>query len=232
MSSNRLQFDKQNKLIQEQRNCVDLQGAKRLNLNYLAKCHDDKCFRDIQTRQSMSPGIYSVTNHYDCDCNIPQTVKTATDNVMTYYRNGYDVAGCVIDDSTNIRIGAHRRFPKCQQQLFTRPYLTVPYMGRSAGNMVLESQLSPGEDTSVKKSCNTLSGITIPHVFTPLVPHLDYNVQNPEHIVQEVVDQGWVRGGANSRLIVRDVNYLEQCGYGYMDKETNREFWVDKHKYL
>ncbi len=105
-------------------------------------------------------------------------------------------------------------------------------MGRSAGNMVLESQLSPGEDTSVKKSCNTLSGITIPHLFTPLVPHLDYNIQNPEHIVQEVVDQGWVRGGANSRLIVRDVNYLEQCGYGYMDKETNREFWVDKHKFL
>ena len=42
----------------------------------------------------------------------------------------------------------------------------------------------------------------------------------------------WVRGGAPSRLVVRDVDYLERCGYGYMDKETNREFWENKHNLL
>ena len=105
-------------------------------------------------------------------------------------------------------------------------------MGRGPGNMQLESQMNPGENTGSKKSCNTLSGISIPHYFTPLVPHLDYNVQNPEHIVQEVVDEGWIRGGANSRLVVRDVDYLQRCGYAYMDKATNEEFWENKHQYL
>ena len=232
MSSNKLQFDPTNAYIKDQRNCVDLKGNKQLNVNYKAMSHDDKCFVDIQTRQSLSPGVYQTTSHYDCECNIPSTVNTATDNVLMFYRNGYDVASCVVDGSTGLRIGANKKFPKCPQQLFTRPYLTVPYMGRGPGNMVLESQINPGEDTSARRSCNTLSGISIPHFFTPLVPHLDYNVQNPQHIVQEVVDEGWVRGGANSRLIVRDVNYLEQCGYSYMDKETNRDFWVDKHKFL
>ena len=85
-------------------------------------------------------------------------------------------------------------------------------MGRGPGNMNLESQLTPGEDTSAN-ALNTLSGISIPHYFTPLVPHLDYNVQNPVHIVEEVADDGWVRGGANSRLVVRDVDYVHRCGY-------------------
>ena len=56
-------------------------------------------------------------------------------------------------------------------------FLTVPYMGRGPGNMLLESQLTPGEDTSSGRACNTLSGVTIPHYFTPLVPHLDHNIQ-------------------------------------------------------
>jgi len=232
MSTNRLLYDQSNKQIQNQRNCVSFDGSKKLNVNYKTMTHDDKCFVDIQTRQSMGPGAYVTSNHYDCECEAPTTVKNATDNVMMFFKNGHDVASCVIDDHTKLRIGANRKFPKCPNQLFTRPYKTVPYMGRGPGNMVLESQITPGEDTSARRSCNTLSGISIPHYFTPLVPHLDYNVQNPEHIVEEVVDEGWIRGGANSRLIVRDVDYLHRCGYAYMDKSTNEEFWENKHQYL
>jgi hypothetical protein len=232
MSTNRLVYDTSNKQIQNQRNCVNFDGKKKLNVNYKTMTHDDKCFVDIQTRQSMGPGSYQVSNHYDCECEAPTTVNNATDNVMMFFKNGYDVSSCVVDDSTKLRIGASRKFPKCPNQLFTRPYKTVPYMGRGPGNMVMESQITPGEDTSARRSCNTLSGISIPHYFTPLVPHLDYNVQNPEHIIEEVVDEGWIRGGANSRLIVRDVDYLHRCGYAYMDKSTNEEFWTDKHRYL
>jgi len=232
MSSNKLNFNSSNPQIQQQRNCVDFNGNAKLNINYKTMSHDDKCFVDIQTRQSMGPGSYGINNHYDCECEAPTTMRNATDNVMMFFKNGHDVGSCVIDESSNMRIGASRKFPKCPNQLFSRPYKTVPYMGRGAGNMVMESQITPGEDTSVKRSCNTLSGVSIPHYFTPLVPHLDYNIQNPEHIVEEVVDEGWVRGGSNSRLIVRDVDYLHRCGYGYMDKETNSEFWVDKHKLL
>ena len=93
-------------------------------------------------------------------------------------------------------------------------------------------RLVPGETTLESRPCNTLSGVTIPHQFTPLIPHLSDNVQNEQHIVQEAVEDSWVRGGNPSRLVVRDIDYLERCGYQYMDKETNNEFWQDKHGYL
>mgnify|MGYP001369337309 CR=1 FL=1 len=73
---------------------------------------------------------------------------------------------------------------------------------------------------------------TIPHYFTPLIGHLQENVQNPEHLVEEVAEDGWVRGGSPSRLVIRDVDYLQRCGYNYMDKEANGDFWDNKHNYL
>ena len=68
----------------------------------------------------------------------------------------------------NLEYGKVRKYPKCNNQLFERPYLTVPYMGRGSGNSEIETKLLPGEDTNQKRQCNTLSGITIDNYFTPL----------------------------------------------------------------
>ena len=45
------------------------------------------------------------------------------------------------------------------------------------------------------------------------VPKLKKNVQNPVHLIPEVADSGWVRGGIPSRLLIQDSDYLQQCGY-------------------
>ena len=213
-------------------NCVKLDKNNSQKLHHTSRAHDDTCYQELRTMQSMGVGDYQVSNHYDCDTMIKDTINTATENHAMHFKNGYDVAGNVVDDSTKLRIGATRKFPKCPNQLFTRPFLTIPYMGRGAGNMDLETQINPGNMTRVKRSVNTLSGVTIPHYFTPLVPHLEYNVQNPEHIVTEVVDNAWVRGGSNSRNVIRDADYLERCGYQYMNKTTNDYFWKNKHQNL
>ena len=49
----------------------------------------------------------------------------------------------------------------------------------------------------------------------PMIDHLKNNIQNPQHIVPEVALDGWVRGGAPSRQIVKDIEYLERCGSNY-----------------
>lgn len=213
-------------------NCTKFDMTGNNKLHHLARGHDDPCFQEIQTLQSMGPGGYQVANHFDCDTMIKNTIQNATENRAMVFKNGHDVGCGVIDDHSKLRIGATRKFPKCPNQLFTRPFLTVPYMGRGSGNMDLESQINPGDMTRVKRSVNTLSGVTIPHYFTPLVPHLQFNVQNPEHIVQETVDADWVRGGTNSRNVIRDEDYLERCGYQYMNKSTNDYFWKNKHQNL
>jgi hypothetical protein len=206
-----------------------MDGSKRFNLNYKAMSYDDKCFVDIDTRQSIGPGNYAVTNLYDCECMMPTTIRNATDNIAVPFQNGVGTeAPCVVDDGSRLRIGLHKKYPKCVQQLYERPYKTVPYMGRGYLRPDEESELKFAEDTKIKRSCNTLSGITIPHQYTPLVDHLFKSVTDETHIVQEAIDPAWRRGGADTRLVVRDYDYAARCNKAYMNKSTNADFWAGK----
>jgi hypothetical protein len=234
MSSNELNFDKSNQMLQSERNCINFDGSRKFNVNYKAMSYDDACFVDTQTRQAIGPGNYAVTNYFDeCDCMMPQTVKNATDNVaVPLGRNGYGTEqACVVDTGSSMRIGLQRRYPKCPQQLFERPYKTVAYMGRGYLKPDDETILIHGEQVSTKKSCGALSGVTIPQQYMPLVDHLAFNVQNEKHIVQEVFP-GWRRGGNNSRLVIRSQDYSSRCGKAYMDKSTNPYFWANKGNLL
>lgn len=232
MSTNELNFDKTNTMIQQERNCIDKRdGSKKFNVNYKSMSHDDKCFIDIDTRQSIGPGNYGVTNLYDCECLIPDIVKNATDNVCVPFTNGHDVAPCVVDDSSKLRIGLQKKYPKCPQQLYERPYKTVPYMGRGVLMVDQDSELKFAEDSRTKRSNNTLSGISIGNYFTPLLDHLSYNVQNPDHIIEENI-LGWVRSGIPSRTLIRDEDYLQRCSRAYMKPKMNESFWTGKASLL
>lgn len=233
MSSNELNFDKNNTMVQNERNCIERDGTKKFNVNYKAMSYDDKCFVDIDTRQSIGPGNYGITNLYDCECLIPNTVKNATDNVCMTYKDGYGTENsCVVDQGSKLRIGLHRKYPKCNQQLFERPYKTVPLMSKGVFNANEESVLKFAEDTRTSRSNNVLSGITISQQYLPMLDHVSYNVQNPIHLIQESVDPGWVRSGTPSRLLVRDEDYSIRCKKAYMKKSTNEDFWKGKTSLL
>jgi hypothetical protein len=233
MSSNELNFDKNNTMVQNERNCINRDGTKKFNVNYKAMSYDDKCFVDIDTRQSIGPGNYGITNLYDCECLIPNTVKNATDNVLMTFKNGYGTEnGCVVDDGSKLRIGLHRKYPKCNQQLFERPYKTVPLMAKGVFNANEESVLKFAEDTRLKRSSNSLSAVTLVNQFTPLLDHLAFNVQNVEHIIQESVDPGWRAGGILSRNLIRDQDFNTRCQKAYMNKSTNEDFWKGKTSLL
>jgi len=233
MSYNELEYDKSNMLLRAERNYVNKDGSKNFNINYKAMAHDDPCFVDIETRQSIGKGNYFLTNLYDGECMIPQTIHSATDNVCVPFKNGYGTEQpCVVDDGTKLRIGLTKQYPKCPQQLFTRPYNTIPYMGKGYLKPNEETTLLFSEDTRVKKSCNTLSEITIPHQYTPMIGWLSESTQNPEHIIQEVIDPTWRWGGINSRNIVKDFDYSIRCDKAYMNKTTNQDFWQEKSQLL
>ena len=97
---------------------------------------------------------------------------------------------------------------KSVNQLFSRPFLTVPYMGNGSGNPCVDSMLKPGEDTFQGKACNNKR--ENPN-FQPLVKCLKNNVQNTKHLIPEDVKIDWVRGGIPSRQLVRDIEYKERC---------------------
>jgi hypothetical protein len=198
----------------ENKNCP------RLNLNKLTRCGDDQCYTTSQTVQSYSICDYMTTAYKDCDCAAQNVEAIAMSEPTITYRDGYgwtSVDGCNIDADSSIRNAHNLTNMRYIQQLYTRPYATVPYMGRGSTDSVLESILQSGEDTSQKKQCNTLSGVYIDR-FVPMVPCLAQNVQNPIHLVEEVAAKDWVRGGIPSRDIVRNTDYLLKCGYKYNGK--------------
>ena len=229
MSDNKLVYDESEPMLRQQRNCVNPDGTKKMNLHYQTNLASDPCFIDVRTQQSIGPGNYQVNNHYHCDTLIPNVVKIATNLPAVPFKNGNDVGANVVDQSTELRIGKTRKYPKCPNQLFSRPYSTVPYMGRGVGDPTTELRMLTGENTHLRRPCDVLSGVTIPHQFTPLIDHLSENVQNPVHIVEEVAEPGWVRGGIPTNLVVRDADYAARCGHAYMNKVHAAEAWEDSH---
>ena len=44
----------------------------------------------------------------------------------------------------------------------------------------------------------------------PMIDHIANSIQDPRHLITEEALTGWVRGGAPSRQIVRDIEYMEK----------------------
>jgi hypothetical protein len=150
--------------------------------------------------------------------------------VCVPFTNGYDVAPCVVDESSKLRWGLQKKYPKCPQQLYERPYLTTPNMSKGVLKVDEDSELKFAEDTKLKKSSNTLSGVSVPNYFLPMIDHISFNVQNTKHIIEE--EQGWVRSGVPSRNLVTDSDYLQRCSKAYMNPKMNESFWTGKNSLL
>lgn len=98
---------------------------------------------------------------------------------------------------------------KCGKLLQARPYATTPYMGSGKTCALypnVESKLKFSEITTVPKSVNSLSGITIDR-FIPLIPCIEDNIQDTNHLIPT----RWVRGGEDTRAVLRNVDYRKQC---------------------
>lgn len=179
-----------------------------------ARIGTDSCYVSSDSRQSALPGNYMLQNYYACDCGTGAAESIALSQPQTQYRDGYGYVGqggCKVNNDSSLRNGRQLTHDKAPQQLFERPYLTVPYMGRGVGDPCTENNLQEGEDTSQKRQCNNLAGVVIPHQFTPLVPCLQRNIQDPIHIVPEVNREDWIRGGYPSRQWIKNTWYCRRC---------------------
>jgi hypothetical protein len=107
-------------------------------------------------------------------------------------------------------IGSTTRMDK--RNLNQRTFKTAGYKsaGHTNNNYIdVESRIHIGLDTrSHGRACGNYADVHI-DTFTPLVPCLRDEVQNVKHIVPEY----WVRGGASTRVVVRNIDYLRMCGF-------------------
>ena len=78
-------------------------------------------------------------------------------------------------------------------QLFPRPFLTIPYLGKGSCDPVVESKLMMGEMVRGKKSVSTVMEDNFSELDKfPLE-------KKPSPSIEELAMDGWVRGGKASR---------------------------------
>ena len=133
----------------------------------------------------------------------------STENVGILQDTNYDVSGKIIDKGTILRNGKMQEYGN-RKELDTRLFPGSPLL--SSGQSILKnpnlsSRLKYGDDTRVKKSVNSVSSYSANN-FIPLVPEIQENIQNIDHIIPTF----WVRGGMSSRTVVRNIDYLKSCG--------------------
>lgn len=114
--------------------------------------------------------------------------------------NGSGLNGSVVDTDSLLTIKTEQERPLEKLQLFERPFLTVPYLGRGSCDPTLESQLQQGELVSDKKSVSTIMEKSFTkYSLYPTDNQMEERVKNPANTVEEAALDGWVRGGMATR---------------------------------
>ena len=119
---------------------------------------------------------------------------------------GKGLNGNVVDNESSLFIkNVEQTTPFEKLQLFQRPFVTVPYLGRGSCDPTLESQLLHGESVADKKSVSTIMDKSFSqYQLYPTDDKMKQRVNDPSYTVEEAALDGWVRGGMASREMTAD----------------------------
>jgi len=147
--------------------------------------------------QNVKFGNYMVSNYYRESVTDDQIQFVSSQPAMMLNADN-GIAGSVIDSYSRLLMGGEER-PLDKLNLMSRPFITVPYLGRGSCDPTLESQLQQGEVVSDRKSVATLSETMYSDISDyPLQDDLKVRL-NPDYVIQESALNGWVRGGKSTR---------------------------------
>jgi hypothetical protein len=160
------------------------------------------------TQQNMQNSRYSSYNtsaFFSDNISNSQIDFVSTQPTMNVYGTalGKGIGGSSIDTDSNLmlRTTQERAFEKLQ--LFQRPFVTIPYLGRGSCDPTIESQLQQGETVADKKSVSTIMDKSfLGYTMQPTDEKMKERVSNTKNTVEESALNGWTRGG----VATRDIN--------------------------
>jgi hypothetical protein len=150
---------------------------------------------------------YTLSNYFSeltSDSHVKFAINQPTLN-FTGVAHGQGLSAMGIDVDTTLLLKTEQERSLEKLQLFERPFLTVPYLGRGSADPTLESQLLHGEMVSDKKSISTIMEKSFaPYSLYPMDSKMESFVKDPKNTVQEAALDGWTRGGAATRDMAGD----------------------------
>jgi len=179
-------------------------SSKDLIINQFTRVRDDSCDVEQRIRDASGPGVYQVTNLVPSQ---KAAMRVEIPNPTILGREGFGFNNRVIDDDSRLRTNQTQegRF-RAPLHMQSRPFATVPYMGRGRGQPDVESGLIYADWARIERPCGTVTETFFANQFTPLVPHLQHHVQNSANLITEDAAKGFVFGGIPTRQFVRDLN--------------------------
>lgn len=181
------------------------------NLNRIG---NDSCAVGIRDIQNQNTGNYLTKNYFESMCGMKKPIAFATNQPNVFYNaaphSSVGAGGCNVESDSNLKIGQIQTHPKCKISLHSRPFLTVPFLGRGPSKPVLESKLMQSSYSGDKKSCKNLMEKSFNYDRVDLVPSLKASIQNPANLIEGVAENGWIRGGLPSRELSRDNDYFQR----------------------
>jgi hypothetical protein len=178
-------------------------SSEIMEINRLTHSRDDLCGIQSFYSQSVGPGRYLTTNL------VPKATGVnpmAVDQLLIYPREGYGYNNASIDADSILRNQIAFKNNRCQTRPQSRPFLSVPYMAGGNPSRDVETLLMHSEQVRMGKECGTVTEQFFSQQYTPMIPIVKQNIQNPKNLVPEVAAEGWIHGGIPTRSYLRDVN--------------------------
>jgi hypothetical protein len=174
------------------------------NMGNLSNDVTDQSQKNVYNTRFANYTLSNFFSQMNSDSHVNFAVQQPTMNFSGVVRGDGLSANAVIVDSA-LLINAEQERPLEKLQLFERPFLTVPYLGRGSADPALESQLLQGEVVSDKKSVSTIMEKSFaPYSLYPMDSKMENFVKDPKNTVQEAALDGWTRGGMATRDMAGD----------------------------
>ena len=145
---------------------------------------------------------YMLTDHFSTtlsDNHVKFAMQQPTMN-FNGLANGNGIHNTAVDKESMLKIKTTEERPLEKLQLFSRPFITVPYLGRGSCDPTMESRLQQGEPVTEKKSVSTIMDKSFgAYSLYPTDSKMENQVKDASHTVEEAAMDGWVRGGQATR---------------------------------
>ena len=188
---------------------------KVLDVNNLTRLNSDYCEKESRIRNNQKIKDYNLNSCYSTQSRNRKNYLDAANEIGLYQTTNYDGRGVYVDNGSKLRNGISGNIitsekPKDTKLLNSRPFATTPFKGAGYSTLKhpdIKSKLMIGQLSRKSKKNMDLAGVSIDR-FIPMVSCLKKNIQDPKHLIPKY----WVRGGMDTRTIVRNINYLKSCG--------------------
>jgi hypothetical protein len=128
--------------------------------------------------------------------------------MFTGVAHGSGLGGSEVQVESDLFFNDRVTRPEHKLSLYSRPFATVPYLGRGWADPSVESQLQQGQNVRDMKSVATImENSFMSRALYPVddVPKNDMVMrQSQGQAIDDLVMNGWINGGADSRGLTHD----------------------------